>query len=224
MLTPKQRDMLKLIHQRVQTDGVVPSYEEMREELKLTSKSGVHRLVKALEERGFIKRLANKARAIEITNLPEALDQKRFRPSVIGGGVSRIGLGSAHHALDVPVMGQIAAGTPIEAIQHVSHHVSVPGSMVDNAAKHYALDVKGDSMINAGINDGDVVIIRHQHDADSGDIVVALVEEQEATLKRLRKHGDVIKLEAENKDYVTQVYRKDQVRIQGRLVGLMRTY
>lgn len=224
MLTPKQRDMLKLIHKRVQTDGVVPSYEEMRVELNLTSKSGVHRLVKALEERGFIKHLANKARAIEITNLPEALDQKRFRPSVIGGGTSRVGLGPAHHALDVPVMGQIAAGTPIEAIQHVSHHVSVPGSMVDSSAEHYALDVKGDSMIDAGINDGDVVIIRHQHDADSGDIVVALVEDQEATLKRLRKHGDVIKLEAENTDYVTQVYRRDQVRIQGRLVGLMRTY
>ena len=121
-------------------------------------------------------------------------------------------------------MGQIAAGTPIEAIQHVSHHVSVPGSMLDNAAEHYALDVKGDSMINAGINDGDVVIIRHQQDANSGDIVVALVEDQEATLKRLRKHGDVIKLEAENKDYVTQVYRRDQISIQGRLVGLIRTY
>ncbi len=229
MLTPKQRDLLKLIHERVQTDGVVPSYEEMRKELKLTSKSGVHRLVTALEERGFIRRLANKARAIEITNLPEALDQKRFRPSVAGAAVSRParqfpGAGSARHALDVPVMGQIAAGTPIEAIQHVSHHVSVPGSMLDNSAEHYALDVKGDSMINAGINDGDVVIIRHQHDADSGDIVVALVEDQEATLKRLRKHGDVIKLEAENKDYVTQVYRRDQVRIQGRLVGLLRTY
>ena len=229
MLTPKQRDLLKLIHERVQTDGVVPSYEEMREELELTSKSGVHRLVTALEERGFIRRLANKARAIEITNLPAALDQKRFRPSVIGGDESRPahqfrGFASVHHALDVPVMGQIAAGTPIEAIQHVSHHVSVPGSMLDNAAEHYALDVKGDSMINAGINDGDVVIIRHQQDANSGDIVVALVEDQEATLKRLRKHGDVIKLEAENKDYVTQVYRRDQISIQGRLVGLIRTY
>ena len=224
MLTRKQRDLLKLIHERIQADGIVPSYDEMRVELNLKSKSGVHRLVKALEERGYINRLAHKARAIEITDLPDALDPNRsWRKNANARGAEQTrrlrNLSQGRSSVEVPVMGRIAAGTPIEAIQHVSHHVPVPETMLDAAAEHYALTVKGDSMVNAGINEGDVVVIRHQHDAESGDIVVALVDDQEATLKRLKKHGRIVKLEAENDDYVTQVYRSENVRIQGRLVG-----
>ncbi len=228
MLTRKQRDLLELINERIQEDGVTPSYEELKAALSLRSKSGIHRLITALEERGYIRRIENKARAIEVIRLPDALGRKRFEPRVVDGGLVRPPSGSmpvaAGHALDVPVMGRIAAGTPIEAIQDVSHHVSVPGDMLQNSGQHYALEVKGDSMIDAGINDGDIVVIRQQIDAENGDIVVALVDNEEATLKRLRKRGNVIALEAENRNYETRVYRKDQVKIQGRLVGLIRTY
>jgi len=230
MLTPKQRDLLAMINDRIKEDGVTPSYEEMRLALHLRSKSGIHRLISALEERGYIRRIAHKARAIEIIRLPRALERSRFRPRVIDGGNRRSEYPadalpiSEVHALDIPVMGRIAAGAAIEAISEVSHHVSVPGSMLTNGGRHYALEVRGDSMIDAGINDGDIAVIHHQSTADSGDIVVALVDESEATLKRIRKRGNGIALVAENRAYETRVYRKEQVKVQGRLVGIIRIY
>jgi repressor LexA len=227
MLTRKQMDLLEFIHERMQKDGVPPSFDEMKEALNLRSKSGIHRLITALEERGFIRRLPHRARALEIIRLPETLDKGGFKPRVIEGAAPppRAALPvSESYSMDLPVMGRIAAGTPIEAIQDVSHNVSVPGEMLANGGKHYALEVKGDSMIDAGINDGDIVVIHEQPDADNGEIVVALVEDQEATLKRLRKRGSAIALEAANPAYETRVYRDDQVKIQGRLVGLIRTY
>ncbi len=227
MLTRKQLDLLKFINERLQEEGVPPSFDEMKEALDLRSKSGIHRLITALEERGFIRRLAHRARAIEIVRLPDAMGGGGFTPEVVQGG--RVAphpeaIPVEVNALEIPVMGRIAAGTPIEAIQEVSHTVAVPGSMLSNSGKHFALEVKGDSMIDAGINNGDVVVIREQAIADNGDIVVALVEDQEATLKRFRKHGSSIALEAANAAYETRVYRDDQVRVQGKLVGLVRTY
>ncbi len=227
MLTRKQLDLLQFIHKRLQDEGVPPSFDEMKEALDLRSKSGIHRLITALEERGFIRRLAHRARAIEIIRLPDSIEGGGFKPSVVQGGrvdTPPAALPVDVDALEIPVMGRIAAGTPIEAIQEVSHNVAVPGSMLSSSGKHYALEVKGDSMIDAGINNGDIVVIREQSTADNGDIVVALVEGQEATLKRLRKHGSSIALEAANPAYETRVYRDDQVRVQGRLVGLIRTY
>jgi len=228
MLTRKQLDLLEFIQERLQRDGVPPSFDEMKDALDLRSKSGIHRLITALEERGFIRRLAHRARAIEIVRLPEALEKKGFQPQVIEGAATGRPRGAQAvergRALEVPVMGRIAAGTPIEAISHKTDSVSVPGSMLRSRGLHYALEVKGDSMIEAGINDGDVVVIREQPDAENGDIVVALVEGQEATLKRLHKRGSSIALEAANPAYETRVYRGDQVKIQGRLVGLIRTY
>ncbi len=227
MLTKKQLDLLTFIHKRVQKDGVPPSFDEMKEALDLRSKSGIHRLITALEERGFIRRLAHRARAIEIVKLPDAMDAGGFRPRVIEGDARpapREAMPVEADAFDLPLMGRIAAGTPIEAIAQVSNNISVPGSMISSSAHHYALEVKGDSMIEAGINDGDVVVIREQATAENGDIVVALIEDQEATLKRLRRRGGAIALEAANPAYETRVYREDQVRIQGRLVGLIRTY
>ncbi|MBL4749575.1 MAG: transcriptional repressor LexA [Amylibacter sp.] len=227
MLTRKQMDLLEFIHNRMQKEGIPPSFDEMKEALNLRSKSGIHRLITALEERGFIRRLPHRARALEIIRLPENLDNGGFKPRVIEGSAPapRTAMPiSSSHALELPVMGRIAAGTPIEAIQVASHNVSVPGEMLAQGGKHYALEVKGDSMIDAGINDGDIVVIHEQTDADNGDIVVALVEDQEATLKRLRKRGSAIALEAANPAYETRVYRDDQVKVQGRLVGLIRTY
>ena len=228
MLTRKQMDLLEFIHKRMAKDGVPPSFDEMKEALDLRSKSGIHRLITALEERGFIRRLAHKARAIEIIRLPDAIDSG-FTPRVIEGGAPPPPPGNALQiegtgAAPLPIMGRIAAGTPIEAIQHATHNVSVPNEMLHNSGRHYALEVKGDSMIDAGINEGDVVVIHEQSDADNGDIVVALVEDQEATLKRLRKRGSAIALEAANPAYETRVYRDDQVKVQGKLVGLIRTY
>ncbi len=227
MLTRKQLDLLGFIHKRMQKDGIPPSFEEMKDALNLRSKSGIHRLITALEERGFIRRLPHRARALEIIRLPETLERSGFKPRVIEGMAPppRTAMAiSSSHAMELPVMGRIAAGTPIEAIQVASHNVSVPGEMLAQGGKHYALEVKGDSMIDAGINDGDIVVIHEQPDADNGEIVVALVEDQEATLKRLRKRGSAIALEAANPAYETRVYRDDQVKIQGRLVGLIRTY
>jgi repressor LexA len=232
MLTRKQLDLLQFIHKRVQRDGVPPSFDEMKEALDLRSKSGIHRLITALEERGFIRRLAHRARAIEIVKLPESLggEPSGFSPRVIDGDrpdarkpanamdIEAVG------AIELPVMGRIAAGVPIEAIQHASHNVAVPQSMLSGAGAHYALEVKGDSMVEAGINDGDVVIIRETSTADNGDIVVALVEDQEATLKRFFRRGNAIALEAANPAYETRVFPDDQVKVQGRLVGLIRTY
>jgi repressor LexA len=238
MLTRKQLDLLDFINRRLQRDGVPPSFDEMRDALDLRSKSGIHRLITALEERGFIRRLAHRARAIEIVKLPESLggaaalgggQDAGFTPEVIEGdrpGPRQRPAGAVEvtaEAVDLPVMGRIAAGVPIEAISHRSHSVAVPSAMMGQGS-HYALEVKGDSMIEAGINDGDVVVIREQDTADNGDIVVALVEGQEATLKRFRRRGAAIALEAANPAYETRVFRQDQVQVQGRLVGLIRTY
>lgn len=228
MLTRKQMDLLEFIHKRMQKDGVPPSFDEMKEALDLRSKSGIHRLITALEERGFIRRLAHRARAIEIVRLPDNIEAGGFKPRVIEGSRTdpprdAMSIESAN-SNSLPIMGKIAAGTPIEAIQHVTNHVTVPDQMMHNQGRHYALEVKGDSMIEAGINEGDVVVIHEQTDADNGDIVVALVEDQEATLKYLRKKGSAIALEAANPAFETRVYRDDQVKVQGKLVGLIRTY
>ena len=221
MLTRKQLELLEFIQKRMMKDGVPPSFDEMKDALDLRSKSGIHRLITALEERGFIRRLAHRARAIEIVKLPEALEKKLGAPVGSEGGFAPQ---EAVHAMELPVMGRIAAGVPIEAISEVSHHVAVPGSMLGGRGEHYALEVKGDSMIEAGINDGDIVVIREQGSAENGDIVVALVEGHEATLKRFYRRNGMIALEAANPAYETRLLRDDQVRVQGRLVGLIRSY
>lgn len=231
MLTRKQLELLDFIQNRLASEGVPPSFDEMKDALDLRSKSGIHRLITALEERGFIRRLAHRARAIEVVKLPEAMERPGFNPKVIRGdkidppkGARPVTAANAIDAMELPVMGRIAAGVPIEAISEVSHHVAVPGSMLSGRGNHYALEVKGDSMIEAGINDGDVVVIREQSTAENGDIVVALVEGHEATLKRFRRRGGMIALEAANPAYETRVLPEDHVKVQGRLVGLIRTY
>ncbi|MFD1880374.1 transcriptional repressor LexA [Paracoccus pacificus] len=243
MLTKKQIQLLEFIQVRMARDGVPPSFDEMKLALDLRSKSGIHRLVTALEERGFIRRLPHRARALEIVRLPETLTRGTapaanpgFAPKVIQGdlpadrGAARARLSRAamtvtdSPAVEVPLMGRIAAGVPIEAISTISHHVAVPGSMLSGPGSHYALEVQGDSMIDAGINDGDVVVIREQNSADNGDIVVALVDGHEATLKRFLRRGSMIALEAANPAYETRVLPADQVNVQGRLVGLIRSY
>ena len=227
MLTRKQRDLLDFIHKRVERDGVSPSFDEMKEALDLRSKSGIHRLITALEERGFIRRLAHRARALEILKMPDSADSQGFVPQVIKGDRAAPPRGAMPveaAASELPVMGRIAAGTPIEAISEVASHVAVPQQMLGSGQSHYALEVKGDSMIEAGINDGDIVVIEEGATADNGDIVVALVEGQEATLKRLRRKGGMIALEAANAAYETRVFRDDQVEVQGKLVGLIRSY
>ncbi|HUF85891.1 MAG TPA: transcriptional repressor LexA [Thermohalobaculum sp.] len=246
MLTRKQYELLMFIHKRVQRDGVSPSFDEMKEALNLRSKSGIHRLITALEERGFIRRLPHRARAVEILRLPDNVEDTRpgrggFRPSVIEGALAgpdlfeqatgRLGMepvsqgvGPGVEARDVPLIGRIAAGAPIEALENGPAPVGVPSMMLSRAGEHYALEVKGDSMIDAGIHEGDIVVIRRQDSADNGDIVVALIEDSEATLKRLRRKGSAIALEAANPSYGTRLYRSDQIKIQGRLVGLIRTY
>lgn len=228
MLTRKQLELLDFIRIRMDAEGVPPSFDEMKEALDLRSKSGIHRLITALEERGFIRRLAHRARAIEIVKLPEAMERVGFTPRVIEGDRPAQPKAAMTietvHAIELPVMGRIAAGVPIEAIQEVSHHVAVPGSMLSGKGQHYALEVKGDSMIDAGINDGDIVVIREQTTAENGDIVVALVEDAEATLKRFRRRGNMIALEAANPVYETRVLPDHQVKVQGRLVGLIRSY
>lgn len=232
MLTKKQLDLLEFIQKRVKRDGVPPSFDEMKEALGLRSKSGIHRLITALEERGYIHRLAHRARALEVVRLPESLGgpANGFAPRVIDGDRNNIPQPasampvSEAQAMDIPVMGRIAAGVPISAISEVSHSVAVPSQMLAAQGNHYALEVKGDSMIEAGINDGDVVVIRETSSADNGDIVVALVENNEATLKRYMRRGDTIALEAANSAYETRVFPVGQIKVQGRLVGLIRTY
>ncbi|MGR3291852.1 MAG: transcriptional repressor LexA [Paracoccaceae bacterium] len=229
MLTQKQLDLLNFIHRRVQRQGVPPSFDEMKEALNLRSKSGIHRLITALEERGFIRRLAHRARALEIIKLPDSMNRTSgFIPRVIEGDKSdppRSAMPvTAVHATELPLMGRIAAGVPIEAIADGRQNIAVPGTMLQGDGNHYALEVRGDSMIDAGINDGDIVVIREGSTADNGDIVVAIVEDHEATLKKFRRKGNSIALEAANPAYETRVFRDDQIKIQGRLVGLIRTY
>jgi repressor LexA len=228
MLTRKQLELLDFIKQRLDRDGIPPSFDEMKDALDLRSKSGIHRLITALEERGFIRRMAHRARALEILKLPEAMERPGFTLRVVAGDRADAPKGAmpveAVYALEIPMMGRIAAGVPIEAISHASHNVAVPGSMLSGNAQHYALEVKGDSMIEAGINDGDIVVIREQNTAENGDIVVALVEDAEATLKRFRRKGSMIALEAANPAYETRLFPDHMVKVQGRLVGLIRSY
>jgi len=236
MLTRKQHELLMFIHSRIQTDGISPSFDEMKTALELRSKSGIHRLITALEERGFIRRMPHRARAIEIIRMPtDMVPQARgnFRPAVIEGDLghgrdSRAGAArietDEQDSRSVPLIGRIAAGLPIEALQQGTVQIGVPSTMLSGSAEHYALEVKGDSMIDAGIHEGDVAVIRRQETANNGEIVVALIEDHEATLKRLRRKGGSIALEAANTAYETRLYRADQVQIQGRLVGLIRTY
>ncbi|WP_020178233.1 transcriptional repressor LexA [Methylopila sp. M107] len=234
MLTRKQYDLLRFIHERLKEAGVPPSFEEMKDALGLQSKSGVHRLIMALEERGFIRRLPNRARALEVLKLPEAAappvsrPKIGFSPNVIEGSLGRRPTpvnddDDVGGVVSIPVMGRIAAGVPIEAIQTRSHTIAVSPEML-GGGEHFALEVRGDSMIEAGILDGDLVLIHKQTTADTGDIVVALVDDEEATLKRLRKRGASIALEAANPAYETRIFGPDRVAIQGRLVGLIRRY
>ncbi|WP_342642362.1 transcriptional repressor LexA [Rhodoligotrophos ferricapiens] len=235
MLTRKQHELLMFIHERLKEAGVPPSFEEMKEALDLRSKSGIHRLITALEERGFIRRLPHRARALEVMRLPESHGgslaspaPKRFSPNVIEGSLGKVrpaSTGERERAATavVPVMGRIAAGVPVDAIQDHTHNIAVPADLL-GPGEHFALEVKGDSMIEAGIFEGDTVLIRRTDHANNGEIIVALVDREEATLKRLRRKGDSIALEAANPAYETRIFGPDRVRIQGRLVGLIRRY
>lgn len=231
MLTRKQNELLRFIHERLRESGVPPSFDEMKEALELKSKSGIHRLITALEERGFIRRLPNRARALEVIRLPDSVARPRLPPNVVEGnfGKARAAQPAAAVAdgprpVSIPVMGRIAAGTPISAIQHPSHTIMLSPAFLTAGGEHYALEVKGDSMIEAGILDGDTVVIKKQDVANTGDIVVALIDDEEATLKRLRRRGSSIALEPANPAYETRVLGPDRVRIQGKLVSLVRRY
>jgi repressor LexA len=230
MLTRKQHELLLFIHQRLSEGGVSPSFDEMKEALGLASKSGVHRLVSALEERGFIRRLAHRARALEVLKMPNGQPVAETEPSpasapdnVIAAPFGRQRPPVEDAGIEVPVLGRIAAGVPIEAIQHETDRLSVPSNMISDG-EHFALEVNGDSMVEKGILDGDLVIIRRADTATSGEIVVALVHEEEATLKTLRKNGGSIALEAANPAYETRIFGPGEVKVQGRLVGLIRRY
>ena len=229
MLTQKQKNLLMFINERLKSDGVPPSFDEMKDALNLKSKSGIHRLITALEERGFIRRLPHKARALEILKLPDSetgAGATGFTPELLDGGLKEPAAEIAFNApaaLTVPIMGRIAAGVPIEAIQNHSGDIDVPPGMIAGG-EHFALEVQGDSMVEAGIMDGDVVLIRRCDTAESGDIVVALVDKEEATLKRLRKKGSTIELEAANEAYETRIFGPDRVDIQGRLVSVIRRF
>jgi repressor LexA len=233
MLTRKQFELLKFIHERLKEAGVPPSFDEMKDALDLRSKSGIHRLITALEERGFIRRLPNRARAIEVIKLPDSFGQglassrvRGFTPSVIEGNLGRVRTGSEEEGgrpVAVPVMGRIAAGTPIEAIQNKSHIISMPPELL-TAGEHFALEIRGDSMIDAGILDGDTALIKRTDQAETGDIVVALIDDEEATLKRFRRRGASIALEPANAAYEVRILPPSRVRIQGKLVGLFRRY
>ena len=231
MLTQKQLDLLEFIQKRLSKNGVPPSFHEMKEALDLRSKSGIHRLITALEERGFIKRLANRARAIEIVKMPNSSEfQNNTKSDIYSSTRTPFSANSSSapiesvNANEIPVMGRIAAGVPIEAISEISHNVAVPGQILRGGGNHFALEVKGDSMINAGINDGDVVVIKETNKAMNGDIVVALIEDQEATLKKFFVRGEAIALEAANPAYETRTFPHEKIKVQGRLVGLLRTY
>ena len=223
MLTKKQKNLLIFINKKIRSSGISPSYEEMKNSLNLKSKSGIHRLISALEERGFVKRLAHKARALEVVKLPENASANdifnKFTPSVIKGGLDK----NNNKSTDVSVLGSIAAGTPIEAIQQEVDRVALPEDLQNNG-EHYGLKVKGDSMIEAGIADGDTVIIKKVSNVDNGQIAVVLIDDQEATLKRVRKKGNTIALEAANRNYGTKIYAANRIKIQGKLVSLYRNF
>jgi repressor LexA len=234
MLTRKQYELLRFINERLKEAGVPPSFDEMKDALDLRSKSGIHRLITALEERGFIRRLPNRARAIEVIKLPELAassngNRRGFTPSVIEGTLGKrsssapIAEDDGNRPVAVPVMGRIAAGTPIEALQTRSHTISVPPDML-GSGEHYALEVRGDSMVEAGILDGDMALIQRNDTANTGDIVVALIDEEEATLKRFRRRGASIALEPANTAYEVRILPPNRVRIQGKLIGLYRKY
>tara|TARA_B100001123_G_scaffold394501_1_gene475334 strand:+ start:1 stop:699 length:699 start_codon:yes stop_codon:yes gene_type:complete len=225
MLTKKQRNLLLFINKKIRSTGVSPSYEEMKNSLSLKSKSGIHRLISALEERGFLKRLAHKARALEVIKLPETASANdiynSFSPSVIKGGLDA--KSKKKSVNEIPVLGKIAAGTPIEAIQNEVNRVAIPDELSKNG-EHFGLKVSGDSMIEAGINDGDTVIIKKSDSANNGQIVVALIDDHEAMLKRIRKKGKVVALESANKRYETKIFGPDRVKVQGVLVSLYRNF
>ena len=227
MLTKKQKNLLIYINEKLKNDGVSPSYDEMRESLNLKSKSGIHRLISALEERGFVKRLAHKARALEVVKLPENAGVKdlynNFTPSIISGGLDKKN-NTKNNNKFIPVVGKIAAGLPIEAIENENESIPYPPSLNNKNEEFYGLKVEGDSMINAGINDGDTVIIKKTDTADSGKIVVALIDDHEATLKRLRKKTNSIALESANPAYETRIFNPERVKIQGILVSLYRNF
>jgi repressor LexA len=230
MLTRKQYELLRFIHERLKEAGVPPSFDEMKDALDLRSKSGIHRLITALEERGFIRRLPNRARAIEVIKLPDPVGhgaaRRGFTPSVIEGNLGKVRAPSEDDSgrpVAIPLMGRIAAGTPIEAIQHKTQTISMPPDML-GTGEHYALEVRGDSMIEAGILDGDTVLIKKTEGADTGDIVVALIDDEEATLKRFRRKGASIALEPANASYEVRILPPTRVRIQGKMVGLFRRY
>ena len=225
MLTKKQKNLLVFINKKIRSTGVSPSYEEMKNSLNLKSKSGIHRLISALEERGFIKRLAHKARALEVLKLPETASANdiynSFSPSVIKGGLDLEN--TKKNVNEISVLGKIAAGTPIEAIQNEVSKVAIPEELSKNG-EHFGLKVSGDSMIEAGINDGDTVIVKKTSTANNGQIVVALIDDHEAMLKRIRKKGKVIALESANKRYETKIFGPDRVKVQGILVSLYRNF
>jgi repressor LexA len=234
MLTRKQAELLRFIHERLKEAGVPPSFDEMKDALDLRSKSGIHRLITALEERGFIRRLPNRARAIEVIKLPDSVAHgmvagrsRGFTPSVIEGNLGRVRAAvtedDTNRPVAVPVMGRIAAGTPIEAIQSKSSVINMPPDML-SSGEHFALEVRGDSMIEAGILDGDMAVIKRTDVADTGDIVVALIDEEEATLKRFRRRGASIALEPANSSYEVRILPPNRVRIQGKLVSIFRRY
>ena len=225
MLTKKQKNLLLYINKKIRSTGVSPSYEEMKISLNLKSKSGIHRLISALQERGFIRRLAHTARALEVLKLPETASANdiynSFSPSLIKGGLDSEN--DKQNLNNIPVLGQIAAGTPIEAIQNEVSRVAIPEEL-SKSGEHFGLKVSGDSMIEAGINDGDTVIVKKATTANNGQIVVALIDDQEAMLKRIRKKGKVVALESANKRYETKIFGPDRVKVQGILVSLYRKF
>ena len=225
MLTKKQKNLLLYINKKIRSTGVSPSYEEMKNSLNLKSKSGIHRLISALQERGFVRRLAHKARALEVLKLPETASANdiynSFSPSVIQGGLDAEN--TKKNINSVPVLGKIAAGTPIEAIQNEVSKVAIPEELSNNG-EHFGLKVSGDSMIEAGINDGDTVIVKKSNTANNGQIVVALIDNHEAMLKRIRKKGKIVALESANKRYETKIFGPDRVKVQGILVSLYRKF
>jgi repressor LexA len=235
MLTNKQHELLLFINQRLSATGVSPSFDEMKDALNLRSKSGIHRLINGLEERGFIRRLPHRARALEVVKLPQESAVPappgrggRFSPTVIRGDFSGSLVGAPvapeTDAVELPLYGRIAAGTPIEALRDQTATVGIPASLLGRDSEHYALEVAGDSMIDAGILDGDTVIIQRCDTAENGAIVVALIDNEEVTLKRLRRRGASIALEPANKTYETRIFGPDRVKVQGRLTGLLRRY